>query len=278
VARALGVTVLQTPSNGGPSAARNRGLRAAGGDLVAFLDADDYWDPTHLAETVPLLERFPAAALAFSGVRDFGASTRDRPRHRAAPVGAPADVFLALIEENMVAQSAAVARRGAVLAAGGYDETMRFSEDYDLWLRLALRAPFVASDRVTVNYRVHAGQATRAAERLMLGCWKARAQARGRAAADGAPAEARARLDVALRQAWEADLRWAWRHCDRSILNLVLEQHAVVPESDALRERWRSRARRYWWIWAPTVRTWDRIPQSTKNVLKTSLQLQRVSR
>ena len=276
VARRLGATCIRTPVNGGPGAARNLGLRATDADVVAFLDADDFWEPGHLAATTALLERHPRAALAFGGVRKFNDEHPDdkrcapHPPHGAdAPLDEPADVFFTLVRENIVTQSAAVARRAALLEAGGYDEGMRHSEDYDLWMRLAMRAPFVAAPGVSTNYRLHDSQASLSTELMVRGWWRARANIRRVAAESGWPQDARARLDDALRQAWESDLRWAWRMCDRRVVEVVLAQRAAVPGADAIAARWSKRLRRFWSFWVPAIALWDLLPQGTKNVLKT---------
>ncbi|MFL5578504.1 MAG: glycosyltransferase family 2 protein [Gemmatimonadaceae bacterium] len=267
VARRHGAVCVRTPVNGGPAAARNLGTRAASGDVVAYLDGDDFWEPTHCAETVGLLERFPEAAVAFGRVRKIGGETRAPDPELDLPAGTPTDALLSLVVYNTVPQSGAVVRRAAVLEAGGYDERMRYSEDYDLWLRLARRHPFVCTQEITTNYRVHPAQATQAVEKLMRGGWEARRRLWESYA--GAPAEERARVAAALSRAWELDLRLAWRNCDRAMLDVVLAQRDVVPDSAASFERWDRRARRFWSFWVPAIAVWDRLPQGTKNALKT---------
>lgn len=280
VARRLGATCLSTPAHAGPSAARNVGIRAARGALVAFLDADDLWEPDHLARTVELLERFPSAAVAFGGVRQFTYDVDLRnvagpPLHRAgAPLGAPADIFWTLLHENLLSQSAAVARRDALIEAGCYDESMHYAEDYDLWLRVALRAPFVGTPSVTTNYRVHSAQSSRSAPRMAQGWWTARAHARAIVAATQPP-QALERLDVVMRQAWEADLREAWRTADRARIETVLALHDSVPGAATLRSRWERRVRRFWPMWAPAALVWDRLPRSLRAALKAPRRLLR---
>ena len=158
------------PSNVGPGAARNHGIAATTGELVAFLDADDYWMPTHVEDVAGLLERYPESAVAFSRIRRFGEEELIAPEH--VPEGPPSNMFWQLIEENIVAQSSAVVRRDILVRNGRYDATLRYSEDYDLWLRLARRYPFVCTSAVTACYRVHPNQASRNVTQMVLGRWR----------------------------------------------------------------------------------------------------------
>lgn len=275
VATALGAICLRTGINSGPAAARNVGIRHATGDVIAFLDADDFWDAEHCANTVSLLERWPDALAAFAGVRHVGDTLGPAARHRDA-FETPLNLFWTLLETNVINESAMVVRRAALLDAGGYDETMRFSEDYDLWLRLSLRGPFVAAEPVTANYRVHGAQATsRALERLASGRWRARAHAREAAVALGWRAPQLDRLDETLRALWRDDLRSAWRSGDRDVLDATLQQSGLVPDSGALLARWRERTRRYWALWTPLVATWGRLPHGARTALKWPLRLLR---
>jgi glycosyltransferase involved in cell wall biosynthesis len=115
--------------NRGPSAARNTGIRAARGEFVAMLDCDDTYDPTYLAETVPLLRAAPRkVGMVFSHARVLGGQAIDSPRYF--------NRFDLLFTNTMSA--GLVARKEYCLAVGGYDETMRDGyEDWDFSLRLA---------------------------------------------------------------------------------------------------------------------------------------------
>jgi len=62
IARGFGAAVVLLPENRGEGAARNAGIRRAEGDAIAWLDADDYWAPHHIATVADLLERHPEAA------------------------------------------------------------------------------------------------------------------------------------------------------------------------------------------------------------------------
>jgi glycosyltransferase involved in cell wall biosynthesis len=269
LARQAGARCLTTPRNAGPSAARNIGIRAAAGDLVAFLDADDIWEPNHLATLVPLLERHPEAALAYSRVRRFGVQTGDSPLSLAE--GAPANVFWTLLRVNVVPQMAAVVRREALLGAGGYDESMRHSEDYDLWLRIAWRHPFVCSQAITGRYRTHDGQATAgAATRMVRGWWTTRSHALELVRREGTPEDAE-RISRELRDAWEEDLRWAWWQRERALFDVVLGEAPRVPDSAPEQRRWRWRARLAWPAWSAIAGAWDALPMPVRRALRLPL-------
>jgi len=123
--------------NGGPSNARNTGIRLAQGKYVAFLDSDDIWLPQHLANQVGFLQRDPSLGLVYANALQIEddqaiALAFDRVA-QCQPV-----IFDSLLREKCtVNTSSAVVLRKAVLEAGLFDEQFKRCEDFDLWLRLA---------------------------------------------------------------------------------------------------------------------------------------------
>lgn len=204
VAEAAGATVVTLETNSGPSVARNEGLRLAGGDLVAFLDADDVWTPTHCALVVGMLERVPDAVLGFGRSAYHDLPSVVSPA--AIPAGVPVDALEPMLRENLVTQSAVIVRREVALEAGGYDATMRHSEDYDLWLRLAATGPFVCTQEITCRRALHGLQASRDLLAMRRGAWRARTRAMQRAAG-GSRDDAVRRAAVA---GWRLELRDSW--------------------------------------------------------------------
>lgn len=169
-------------SNAGPAVARNRGILEARGDYLAFLDADDVWEPEKLEKQIDLLDSRPDAVLAYTDSRDqtergLAAETR---LSRYASSGGSDSVFEALLQRNFIHTSSVVVRREALARAGLFDPTLRGAEDLELWLRLALAGPFVAVEEPLTRYRRHEGntvnspqfcrEALRARE-LMLARW-----------------------------------------------------------------------------------------------------------
>lgn len=147
---------LVRADHGGVSAARNLAATHATGEVLAWLDSDNTWAPTHLATMLAALRRTGAQS-AYCVVEQ---RTDHGVRYRALDAGREA-----LRLQNHVDLNVLVARRAAVDAVGGFDTSLRRAVDYDLVLRLAEReaplfVPVVGavyderregSDRITVR-------------------------------------------------------------------------------------------------------------------------------
>ncbi len=147
------VRVLRHGRNRGLSAARNTGIRHALGDWVALLDSDDAWYPAKLerqARAFGADGRGPGFVFCLTRViRADGASwidCADAPLPQKDPRGFLAD----LLVRNAVSGSGCspVVRRDVLIETGGFDESLRACEDWDLWLRAAARTPFWRVDEV----------------------------------------------------------------------------------------------------------------------------------
>jgi GT2 family glycosyltransferase len=271
IARREGAICLSTGGRAaGPSAARNIGIRAARGDVIAFLDADDYWEPAHCELVVGLLDRHPDAAVAFSRERRIG--DWEGEHDRVLPEDQPVDAFWPCLRRNMIPQMGVAVRRAALLAVGGYDETRRYSEDYDLWLKLARRYPFVCSHAVTCNHRGHAGQLTRHPGRLARGAYEARYRV-WREAVETAPPDFVARVEGTIREAWQGYLRTTWKRRNREEFDAALDLRDLVPGSDEIHDRWALKARHLWRWHAGAGWVWDRLPLGIRTGLRGSLRV-----
>ena len=125
---------IVTQPNLGAGAARNRALAEATQPLVAFLDADDEWLPKKLERSVSELNAgdYVLVAHDYLDVTPDGEILCDcRIRFLAPP-----DPWIQLYRRGYIPSCAVVAKRDAVLAVGGFDESLRNAQDFDLWLRL----------------------------------------------------------------------------------------------------------------------------------------------
>ena len=130
------VRLIRQP-NKGVSAARNCGIKAAHGDAILFLDADDWLAPDALARLVAVLDRpdIVAAYGAFCFVTEDGARV---VRHKTGPFP-DGDIVERLLVENLFANGGhLLIRARTVRAIGCFRDDLRFGEDWEYWCRLAL--------------------------------------------------------------------------------------------------------------------------------------------
>jgi len=125
--------------NQGVSAARNRGVAAAAGDLIAFLDSDDYWLPGKLSEQVAFFNAHPAALICQTEEIWIRNGRRVNPRRRHQK--AAGDIFIPSLALCLVSPSAVMVKKALFTEIGGFDEDLPACEDYDLWLRVSSRYP-----------------------------------------------------------------------------------------------------------------------------------------
>jgi glycosyltransferase involved in cell wall biosynthesis len=146
--------------NHGVSAARNRGVAASTGDLIAFLDSDDLWLPRKVSAQVAY---FAAHANAQACHTDEiwirrGVRVNERRIHRKHGGWQ----FLASLPRCLISPSAIMMRRALWDRLGGFDESLPACEDYDLWLRLTAVAPVgFLPERFVVKRGGHADQLSR---------------------------------------------------------------------------------------------------------------------
>jgi glycosyltransferase involved in cell wall biosynthesis len=145
-------------ANGGVAAARNTGILAAKGELIAPIDADDAWAPTKVARQVTLMRRNPNATLCYTWwvcIDQRGRFIGYGGRHTAH-----GDALLAMCCSNLVGNgSGAMMRKHAAVAAGLYDASLRARgaqgcEDYKLYLNLAAAGDVLVVPEFLTSYRI----------------------------------------------------------------------------------------------------------------------------
>lgn len=135
-------------SNLGVSAARNRGAAQAAGDLLAFLDSDDYWYPQKLGVQSAFLDARPEACICQTQEIWIRNGRRVNPGRRHQKTHG--DIFIPSLSLCLVSPSAVMLKNSLFEEMGGFDEALPACEDYDLWLRVSARYPVHLIDRPLV--------------------------------------------------------------------------------------------------------------------------------
>ncbi len=134
------ITVIYQ-ENKGIAAARNTGIIAAQGHYIAFLDDDDLWLPNMLEKQLACFESAPKIGLVYSDMFYFNDSGVLPDKWTNVYTPPPVFEILALFARNFIPASTVVVRRECLEEVGLFDETLRFCEDYDLWLRIIEKFP-----------------------------------------------------------------------------------------------------------------------------------------
>jgi hypothetical protein len=156
IAERLGAKIIRLSTRQGAAAARNAGVAAAAGDIIAFQDADDEWLPEKLFRQLPLLD---GASFVACGAHLFSETGEDLgPLYDGDIPDAGTQAWRGLLARNTIATPCVLVWRHALDAVGGFDETLPVAEDQDLWLRLAqhgrlayLDAPLVRVHRTPIS-------------------------------------------------------------------------------------------------------------------------------
>ena len=131
--------LIRLDQNRGVATAMNIGIREARTEYIAFLDADDEWLPNKLRRQLVVIDAQPEMSFISCGsqVVDLRGRIVATFGLELPPYG-PSDFWRALLRKSYVAKPTVVARRIKLLETGGFEESLKISEDQDLWIKLAL--------------------------------------------------------------------------------------------------------------------------------------------
>jgi glycosyltransferase involved in cell wall biosynthesis len=144
--------------NAGVSAARNRGIELAEGQLIAFLDADDQFLPSMVSTLVRALENFPEAGAASGAhfLRTGDSLVRVPPEGRVLPpgvkIGVVHDFFRVYAKWSIVCTGSVLVKKEVFDKVGLFRPDLRLGEDIEMWSRIAGRFPWVFVDEPVAVY------------------------------------------------------------------------------------------------------------------------------
>lgn len=150
-------------TNAGVARTRNRGIEAATGAFIAFLDQDDYWLPEKLALQLQVFRSHPEIGLVHTAVehRDLETGEPLPPLNSSSrPEKMIGSCFEKLLLGNPLYNSSVVVRREVIDRVGGCNVQLAGNTvaDYELWLRIAQHYSFGYVDQPVTIYRMHRGQ------------------------------------------------------------------------------------------------------------------------
>lgn len=242
IAESAGWKVVPSGGNAsagkGVSAARNLGIRSVSSSLVALLDADDWWLPTHLERLVPPMIADERLSMAF-GAMEFSPGGRVWPHPTLGlPVRAAFDAYPTLLSTSIVPSSSVVIRRASMLDSGGFPVDLSYGEDcYGFW-RLSRQGPCWFDGESTAIYRRHPDQTSSQLLRSYSGSMEMRRkQARCLQADD--PLRWRQLRSVAAR-GWEEIAAWYWYAGEPEYAATVLSE---MTRELSVRPSWSARIR-----------------------------------
>ena len=156
---------LISQANQGLPGARNTGITEAQGEHIAFIDADDLWEPTKLEKQVQCLDAKPEVGLVYAWTLLIDQHGNSTGTVTAAQV--EGHVWEKLLLGDVVGSgSAAMVRRSCFDQVGLFDPDLTSIEDCDMWVRIAAHYPFAVIKEVLVSYRQHSTSMSKDYDRM----------------------------------------------------------------------------------------------------------------
>lgn len=172
VLRSFGDAIrLIDQKNGGPPQARNKGLHAARGDYIAFLDADDIWLQGKVSAQVELLDARPEVGAAVTNWYEWPANPNGayvKPDFSLEPMARngldernSGWLYNKLLFDCVLLTSSVMLRSRIVKLVGDFDVTMFNGDDYDYWIRVSRVAQISRLKGIGTLYRILPGSVSR---------------------------------------------------------------------------------------------------------------------
>jgi glycosyltransferase involved in cell wall biosynthesis len=157
---------LISQENKGLAATRNTGIAQAQGEYLAFLDADDLWEPTKLEKQIPYLENNLEVGLVDTWVALT--DEHGKPTGTVIKTNAEGRVWKQIIERpTVVCGSSPLVRRCCFETVGVFDTNLSGSADWDQWIRVASRYSFALVREPLTYYRQHYSSMSKNCQKML---------------------------------------------------------------------------------------------------------------
>lgn len=160
------VRILKNRGNLGHAESRNIGVRAAGADLIAFLDHDDVWLTKKLERQIAALDSNPDAAMVFCDMIRFGSHADRLNIDQSITPERPGFYWFVSHGNYTISASSVLIRMQAMLDIGLFDSRYSTCDDFDAWLKVSMRAPIVHLPEELAKYRLHDANVNYGVDRL----------------------------------------------------------------------------------------------------------------
>lgn len=151
--------------NQGVSAARNRGIKEANYEWIAFLDGDDLWEVNHLEEIIRMMNIFPNEKVYVTSF-EYSDKRKMYKHERNNSIFKIENYFKEALKEDLIWTSIVVVHKKCFNEVSGFNINLNRGEDLDLWTRLVKKFSVVKSSKVTAVYRVDAENRTELSKNL----------------------------------------------------------------------------------------------------------------
>lgn len=173
------IVVINQP-NSGIAAARNIGLQSSHGDLIAFLDSDDYWLPGKLRRQVEYLSAHPEVGAVYCGWHEWRPTAHadvdikkewlEAMRTDGIQSSESGMLYNQLLQDCIILTSTLLLRREIREGVGLFDSTLRRGQDYDYWLRMSRLTHIHKLSATLVLYRIHTESITHKPHQVNYPC------------------------------------------------------------------------------------------------------------
>ena len=167
--------LLINQNNAGLSAARNKGIKLSKADFIAFLDADDLWNPKKVSEQILLFEKNTSnnVGIIYCGYQliDDHNKLLHPDLNPIIPPTIRGDVYKALLRGNFISGSGSsvLIKRAIFNNVEPFDEKLQSCEDWDMWLRISKKYHFDFVNKNLVSIRLHRDNMQKDSLRMLSG-------------------------------------------------------------------------------------------------------------